>query len=168
MDPSGKELDAACEMEATRRASGEVVMETAADAREAASRQQQHETRAEEQESEDDEEPASGLQSFGVHSSTLGATEPLSLTRPRRETTAAAQPKAGKRRQQRAGAATEAATGSERARRNTGAADPRTTLRKAIAMGPLAVDRVVGGRYEWRDGGLRWPKTRAGRRREPG
>ena len=44
----------------------------------------------------------------------------------------------------------------------------RGAKRAAIVLGPAAIDRIVGGRYEWRDAGYTRPRSarrRAGRRR---
>ena len=38
----------------------------------------------------------------------------------------------------------------------------RGTKRKAILIGPAAIERIVGGRYEWRDAGYKRPRQ-AGR-----
>ena len=38
----------------------------------------------------------------------------------------------------------------------------RGTKRKAILIGPAAIERIVGGRYEWRDAGFKRPRQ-AGR-----
>ena len=34
----------------------------------------------------------------------------------------------------------------------------RGTKRKAILVGPAAIERIVGGRYEWRDAGFKRPR----------
>ena len=46
-----------------------------------------------------------------------------------------------------------------------------TRLSDRIQMGPLALERVVDGKYEWRDGGLKKRRIANGsgvRRRDPG
>ena len=43
----------------------------------------------------------------------------------------------------------------------------RRELRLAMEVGPLTVDRMTGGKYEWRDGGLKWTGQGA-QGREPG
>ena len=48
-----------------------------------------------------------------------------------------------------------------------GVENRRRELRLAMEIGPLAVDRMTGGKYEWRDGGLRWT-GRGAQEREPG
>ena len=70
-----------------------------------------------------------------------------------------------RRRRHRTGAAT--GTTTPEVRYVDGAESRRRELRLTIEVGPLAVDRTTGGRYEWRDGGLSRPESGT-QGREPG
>ena len=146
---------------------------TATDGRTTAGRPQQREARAaaRQEQEEGDAEVATAFRSLAaIHTENSSAVEtrPLSQTRQRRET-AMRRPAVERRHRPRAGAAATAAAGAVPVWYVARAAEPRMALRKAIAMGALAVDRTVGGQYEWRDGGLRWRgRTRTARHREPG
>ena len=74
---------------------------------------------------------------------------------------------AGQRRSRRQHAGAATGTTTPEVRYVDGAESRRRELRLAIEVGPLAVDRMTGGRYEWRDGGLSRP-TGGTQGREPG
>ena len=162
-----------CDGGEERNGCSDAVMAAATYGRATAGRPQQREARAaaQQEQEEGDAEIASAFRSLAaIHTENGSAVEarPLSQTRQRR-VTAIRRPAVERRHRPRAGAAAAAATGAAQVQYVARAAEPRAALRKAIAMGALAIDRTVGGQYEWRDGGLRWRgRTRTARSHEPG